>query len=258
MEWVSVTRRHSNTPSHISNVQLFAQVQPSVVTRWIWGKVTNDKWLPHPCLLYITLAFSEVPNAKRGDKIRSGYFTLAFSGAQKRAEMLHHPYSLGGLQCQARGENQKWLPHPCLLGDPEEGGGGTSSLHSRGSAMPSPEKESEVATSDVPSRGPRKVWKCYVTPAFLGVPSTKHGDQIRSGYLTPAFSGAQKRAEGLCHPCILGVSNAKRGDKIRSDYLAPAFLGAKKRAEMLCLGGPQCQYQYRHAFSVKLVIFSLR
>ena len=36
----------------------------------------------------------------------------ALSGAQKRAEMLHHPCILGGPQRQARGQNQKWLPHP--------------------------------------------------------------------------------------------------------------------------------------------------
>ena len=55
-----------------------------------------------------------------------------------------------------------------------------------------------------PSRGPRRVWGCYVTPAFSGVPNTKNGDKISSGYLTPAFSGAKKRAELLRKPCLLG------------------------------------------------------
>ena len=52
-------------------------------------------------------------------------------------------------------------------------------------------------------------------PCILGDPNAKRGEQnqkwsptkgnkIRSGYLTPAFLGAQKRAEMLCHPCILG------------------------------------------------------
>ena len=35
-------------------------------------------------------------------------------------------------------------------------------------------------------------------PCILGHPQTK-GDKIRSGGLTPAFSGAQKRAEMLRH-----------------------------------------------------------
>ena len=66
-------------------------------------------------------AFSGIPNAKRQVKIRSGYPTSAFSGAQKWAEVLPTPCILGDPQRQARGENQKWLPHPCLLGGPKEG-----------------------------------------------------------------------------------------------------------------------------------------
>ena len=71
---------------------------------------------------YVTPAFSGIPNAKRGEKIRSGYLTLAFSGAQKRAEVLHNLCILGGPQRQARGENQNWLPHFRLLGGPKDGG----------------------------------------------------------------------------------------------------------------------------------------
>ena len=52
-------------------------------------------------------------------------------------------------------------------------------------------------------------------------------NKIQSGYLTPAFSGAQKRAEMLRHPCILGDPQTK-GDKTRIGYLTPAFSGAKK------------------------------
>ena len=79
--------------------------------------------LRHPCIVgdpqtkgnkirsgYLTLAFSGAhkwaemlchpgilgdPQTK-GDKIRSGYLTPAFSGAQKRVEMLRHPCILGG------------------------------------------------------------------------------------------------------------------------------------------------------------------
>ena len=47
--------------------------------------------------------------------------------------------------------------------------------------------KSEVATSTLPPRGPKRGRKCYVTPAFSGVPNK--GDKIRSSYLTPAFSG---------------------------------------------------------------------
>ena len=60
-----------------------------------------------------------------------------------------------------------------------------------------------MATSPLPSRGPKRGLNCYATPAFLGVPNAKRGDKIRSSYLTPAFSGGQKRAEMLRNPYIL-------------------------------------------------------
>ena len=62
----------------------------------------------------VTPAFSGV--FKTGDKIRSGYLTPTFLGAHKWAEVLRNPCVLGGPQ--KRGQNQKWLPHPCLLGVP--------------------------------------------------------------------------------------------------------------------------------------------
>ena len=72
-----------------------------------------------------------------------------------------------------------------------------------------------MATSLLPSRGPKKGRKCYVTPAFSGIRKAKCGEQnqkwspakgkkIKSGYLTPSFSGPKKRVEMLRHPCILG------------------------------------------------------
>ena len=97
--------------------------------------------------------------------------------------------------------------------------------------------KSELATSTLPSRGPRRGRKSYVTPTFSGIPNAKRGEKIRTGYLTPAFSGAQKRAEML--------RPQTKGDKIRIGYLTPAFSGAQKRAETLCnpyiLGDPQRQ-----------------
>ena len=76
--------------------------------------------------------------------------------------------------------------------------------------------KSEVATAPLPSWGPSKGRKWYVTPVFSGFPNTKRGVKIRSGYLTPAFLGALKRAKLLRNPCVLGFPKAKRGDKIRS------------------------------------------
>ena len=103
----------------------------------------------------VTPAFLGIPNAKRGQKKK--LVVVPNKGEQ----------------------NQKWLPHPCLLGGPKEGGNARSPLHSRGSPTPS-------AGSKKQKRSPTK------------------GNKIRSGCLNPAFSGAQKRARLLRHPCILG------------------------------------------------------
>ena len=102
-----------------------------------------------------------------------------------------------------------------------------------------------MATSPVHSRGPKRGQNCYIIPAFSGIPNAKRGEKIRSGYLTLAFSGAQKRAELLRNPCILGNPQRQRGQKIRSGYLTLAFSGAQKRAELLrnpcILGNPKRQ-----------------
>ena len=112
--------------------------------------------LPHPCILgytqtkgekirigCLTPAFSGAqkraemqphpcilgyPQTKR-DKIRIGCLTLAFSRAQRRTEMLPHPCVLRGSPNKG-GQNQNWLPHPCLLEGSKEGGNATSPLHS--------------------------------------------------------------------------------------------------------------------------------
>ena len=46
--------------------------------------------------------------------------------------------------------------------------------------------------------------------AFSGIPNK--GNKIKSGCLTPTFSGAQKRVEVLRHPRVLGV-HYRRGRK---------------------------------------------
>ena len=178
-------------------------------------------------------------------------------GPQKRAESLDNPCILGGPQRQAREENQKWLPHPCLLGGPKEGGSATLALHSWRSPTPSAGGKYEVATSLLPSRGPKRGRNCYVTLAFSEVPNTKRGEKLRTGCLTPAVSGAQKRAEVLRNPCILGDPQRQaRGENQKglpsrgpkrgwNCYVTHAFSGipnAKRREKIRSgfrLGGPK-------------------
>ena len=54
---------------------------------------------------YVTLAFSGVPDAKHGEKTRSGYLTPASLGAQKGSGLRRNPCILGGAQCQAQRVN---------------------------------------------------------------------------------------------------------------------------------------------------------
>ena len=48
-----------------------------------------------------------------------------------------------------------------------------------------------MAFSGIPNKGDQKQ-KC----------SPAKGNKIRIGCLTPTISGAQRRAEVLCHPCV--------------------------------------------------------
>ena len=171
---------------------------------------------------------------------RSGCLTPAFSGAQKRAEMLHHPCILGGPQRQPQGgksevvpnkgvNKQKWLPHPCFQGGPKEGRNATSPLHSSGSPTPNagrniksiPQQRSTqtaVATTTLPSEGLKRGRKCYLTPAFLG---------------------AQKWAEMLRHPCIIGCPQ-RQAPGAKSEVVPNEGVNKQKCLPHPCLlGGPK-------------------
>ena len=93
---------------------------------------------------YVSPSFTAVPNANVRDKIRSGDLTPTFSGAHKGAELLRNPCTLGG------------------------------------SPTPSAGTKSEVATSPLPPRGPRRAWNCDTTPAFSEVANAKRGDKIQN------------------------------------------------------------------------------
>ena len=95
---------------------------------------------------YITATFRGVPN--KADKIRSGYLTLAFSGAHKRVVLLRNPCILG--VPNKGGQNQKWLPYPCLLEGPKKERNWYATPTSLG--IPNTGDKSDVATSPLPSR----------------------------------------------------------------------------------------------------------
>ena len=112
----------------------------------------------------------------KGNKIRSDYLTYAFSGAQKRAEMLRHPCILvdaqrrcptpslgskirsGFLTFALRGAQKRaeMLCQPCILGDPQRPPGGNCEMAASPLSSQGP-KEGRNATSPLRSRGSPKL-----------------------------------------------------------------------------------------------------
>ena len=64
--------------------------------------------------------------------------------------------------------------------------------------------------------------RCSQTQIVKDSNQTRQSEAHTNHCLTLVFSGAQKRAEMLCHPCILRDPQTK-GDKVRSGCLTPAF-----------------------------------
>ena len=221
---LSNPRMFSGVPNQVDKIKNGYITQPSR------GATSGQKW-------NVTPLCSRVP--KQADKIKTGYITLAFSGAHKRAKMQCNPCVLGGPQ--KRGENQHWLNHPCFLGGPILGGRATSAWRSWGSR--NKETKSKLATSSLPSRGPKSGRNCYITCVCSRVP--KQGDKIRTCYITLAFSGAQDWAELLCDPYVLGGPQTK--GQIKPGYITPTYSGAQDWADVLrqpgVLGGPEARGQ---------------
>ena len=147
----------------------------------------------------------------------------------------------------------KWaelLHHPCVLGGPE------TRVHSQ--------------------RWPTSGRKCYITPAFSGVP--KQGDKVKGGpqvgrsATSPLCSRgfpikgtkskvAHKWAEVLHHPCVLGGPQTRGQTQWwltsgRKFYITPALWGVPKHGDKVkcgpqvggsatspILGGPQTRGQ---------------
>ena len=96
----------------------------------------------------------------------------------------------------------------------------------------------KMAPSRVPSQRPTSGLNCYVASVISEVPIK--GDKIRSGYLSPAFSGGMSGRK--CHITLAVSVLPMKGDKIKIGCLTRAFRWAHQRAEVLgnpcLLGGP--------------------
>ena len=71
------------------------------------------------------------------------------------------------------GQNQQRLPHPCLFRGPKEGRNATSPLHSQGSPNKGVGDKIRIGCLTPATSGPTSGRKCYITPAFLGIPKQR-------------------------------------------------------------------------------------
>ena len=157
---------------------------------------------------YVTPAFSGISNATPGSKIRSG---PRHRGTKSKVGSSPVPSRVPrrGRKCYVFSvfsgipnigeQNQKWLPHPCLLAGPKEGRNNTSTC-----ILGDPQRQMQVAKSEVvPNKeeqnqkwlpqpwpwGPKRGRKCNVTPAFSGIPNIGEENQ-----------------KWRSHPCLLGCA----------------------------------------------------
>ena len=88
-----------------------------------------------------------------------------------------------------------------------------------------------MATSTLPSQGPKSGQQDHTTSALSGVPPTPSAAiKIRNSYLTATFSEAQKWAKCILH--FRGSPTASKGMKKSSGYITLAVSGvpdAKQR-----------------------------
>ena len=211
--------------------------------------------------------FSRGPS--RGDKIRKSNITVAFSQAQRGAKLLCKPCVLWGPQ--KKGQNQNWLPQPrasrvskggrnCYTtptfpGIPRQGDNSrigylTSAFSGSqrgwsGYVMPmsgSQQKgtKSEVATSSLPSQGPKTGAELLCNYCVVGVTPGKR-DNIKIATSCLCSPGARRGRNR--YPTLAFSGGASRGDKIRNSYITAAFsraqIGAKLLRNPCVLGGPQ-------------------
>ena len=258
--WMEVLRHHcilGGLQQRETKSELAAVAMPShgpkrgrkcYVTAAFWGVPNKGEriqnWLPQPCLLRgpkvggsAMSPLHSRGSPTKGNKIRIGCLSHASSGAQRWMEVLRHHCILGGLQQR--------------------------------------ETKSELAASATPSRVPKSGWKCYVTPAFSGVPNKREqnqnwlpqpcllgGPKVGGSATSPLHSQGSptkghKNQNRLPQLCLLagpkvGESatsplhsrgSSPKGNIIRIGCLSHAFSGAQEWAEVLChrciLGGPQ-------------------
>ena len=164
------------------------------------------KWLPHPCRIGDPHRFRAGGKIRRGPQVgKVATSPLPYRGSP--------PLQSGGQNQKWPTSGQKWLPHPCRIGDPHR-------FRAGGKIRCGPQV-GKMATSPLPYRGS--------PPLQSGGQNQKWPTSGQSVYLNPAVSGiptaservakseeAQKWAKWLPHPFRLGDPHRFRaGGKIR-------------------------------------------
>ena len=186
------------------------------------------KWLRHPCRLGDPHRCRAGGQIQKGPTCRqNGYVTPAVSGIPTASKR--------GAKSEAAHLWEKWLRHPCRLGDPHR--------CRAGGKFRSGPRVGKMATAPLPSRGS--------PPLQSGGQNQTWPTSGQSGYVTPAVSGiptASERgaksevahlwAKWLRHPCRLGDPHRFRaGGKIRSGPL----VGKMATSPLLSRGSPPLQ-----------------
>ena len=196
----------------------------------------SERWPTSGRKCYITPAFLGVP--VQGDKVKGGPQVGGSATSPLRSRVT-----------QTRGQSQRWPTSgrrcyitPAFLGVPVQGDKVKGGPQVGGSAT-SPLRSRVTQTRGQSQRWPTSGRRCYITPAFLGVP--KQGDKVngspqvgRSATLalrsrvSPKEGTksmlANKWAEVLHHPCVLGGPETRRQSPRwptsgRKCYITPAF-----------------------------------
>ena len=164
---------------------------------------------------------------QRGTKSELTTYPVRSWGPTSGRKMLHNPCILGGPQTKRDKIRIDYLTR-AFLGGPQVGG--KCYITPAFSGVPKQRgTKSELTTYPVPSWGPTSGRKMLHNPCILGVPEQRGTKSELTTYPVPSWGPTSGR-KMLHNPCILGGPQTKR-DKIRIDYLTRAFLGAHKWAE---------------------------
>ena len=152
----------------------------------------------------------EVGGSTRG-ALGKAFFPFTFGGGGGLGKAFFPFTFLGAL-------GKAFFPFTFFFGVGALGGGAKRKCYVNPAFSGIPKKrgtKSEVAASPLPSRGPKNGRKCYANLAFSGIPKKKGTKSEVAASPLPS-RGLRRGPKCYVTPAFSGVPNAKHGDKIRS------------------------------------------